>query len=409
MSFIVKQFLTKLLNPQNLIYLAFISVFLHYAITSVVIIVLGLCLLLNKNSFKKVFSFNGKVFYIAFFAFTLIVALINKNYLGAICSCAFFFLIAISYYTRSVITEKTFENCLDICCFAAIPLGVGAAIEKLLCYPGGEGSPFGWFFGTTYRSQLWFFNPNYFCSIMAAIIIICAFKATAHKRDVFIYYLCAAFAAIGLYLGGSLFAIVEVFVGLCILLILRRKHLFLAVFLFAVGLSIILIFFIPNLLPRLSESAHTTDLRVAIWDDALNLIKQNPLFGKGFLTYYYEFINNPGTLYETTHAHNFLLEGLLSFGVIGSILLLLLVWSFFEKISECKELLRTNCATTLILTMSAAMLIHTTTDLTIMWVQTGLLYMLIFGGVGIDEKALRKRLLACVQKKDQPTDTKTEN
>ncbi len=312
---------------------------------------------------------------------------------------------------RSVVTEKTFENCLDICCFAGIPLGIGAVVEKMLSFPTRADlqlTPISWFFNFDERCQLWFFNPNYFGALLAAIIIICAFKATAHKRGALLYYVCAAFAALGLYLSGSLFAIVEIFVGLCILLILRKKHLMLAMFLFAVGISFILVFFLPNLLPRISESLHTTDLRVRIWDEAITLIKANPIFGKGFLTFYFESSANP-TLYQTTHAHNFALEGLLSFGIVGCVLILMLLWSYFKTVTLCKELLRDNCATTLILTISAAVLIHMTTDMTIIWMQTALLYMLIFGGVGIDEKTLHKRLVACVAKKDDGEEADQQN
>lgn len=411
MNSILKRALNKISDPQILIYIAFASVFLHYIITSAVIIVLGAYLLFKKDSAQKIFSFSGKGFYIAFTVYSLLVALYHKNYIGAICACAFFLIIAISYYTRSVITEKTFEGCLDICCFAAIPLAVGAVIEKMLIFPTDTSTqltPLSWFIGSEYRCSLWFFNPNYFCSLLATIIIICAFKVTSHKKGVAIYYICAAFAAGAMYLGGSLFAIVEVFVGLCILLVLKRKHLMLAMFLLAVGISIVMIFFLPNILPRLSESTHTTDLRVIIWDEAMGFIKENPLFGKGFLTFYHEHLADPLNIYKTTHAHNFALESLLSFGVIGSVLILLLVWSYFRKITECKELLRTNCATTLILTLSAAVLIHMTTDMTPIWMQTALLYMLVFGGLGIDEKALKKRILACAQNKGK-SDKISEN
>ena len=36
-----------------------------------------------------------------------------------------------------------------------------------------------------------------------------------------------------------------------------------------------------------------------------------------------------------------------------------------------------------------------TTDMTLLWIQTGFLYALILGGIGVDEKALNKRILAC--------------
>ena len=81
------------------------------------------------------------------------------------------------------------------------------------------------------------------------------------------------------------------------------------------------------------------------------------------------------------------------------VLILMLLWSYYHKVSECKELLRNNCSATLILTLSATVLIHMTTDMTIIWMQTALLYLLIMGCIGIDEKALDKRILACAQNK----------
>ena len=170
MNPIIKRVFEELKNPQTLIYIAFVSVFLHYVITSVVIITLALYLVLNKNTFKKVFAFKGRGFFIAFTIYALVVALYHKNYYGAICAFACFCIIVISYYVRSVITEKTFENCLDICCFASIPITAIAIIEKMTMFPYAPDSaihlnPLSWFLSMEERcGYLWFFNPNYFCS-----------------------------------------------------------------------------------------------------------------------------------------------------------------------------------------------------------------------------------------------------
>jgi O-antigen ligase len=211
-----------------------------------------------------------------------------------------------------------------------------------------------------------------------------------------------------MYLGASLFAFVEIFVGLCVLLILQKKHLMLSIFLMGVVACIIIIYFVPDLFPRLSESNVTTERRIRIWNEAMVFIKENPLFGRGFLSYFQYAGQNPH-IYQTTHAHNFAVEGLLSFGVIGSFILMLFIWAYYRKLSECKELLRNNCATTLILTISAAVLIHMTTDMTLLWVQTGLLYALIMAGVGIDEAALSKRINACAALGGKSDRKATEN
>lgn len=373
-------------DPQNLIYITFISVFFHYIITAAVVVFSVIGLLLHKTTRKQILCFKGRGFLYAFTIFTSLVALYFKNYLGFAAALGFFIVILLSYFVRSIITEHTFEQCLDIACWMSIPISLAASIEYMFFRHIEE-----------YRCALWFLNANYMCALLASIVIICAFKATSHKSGVLKYYICAVCTLPGLLVGGSLFALVEIFVGICVLLILKRKHTLLAMFLMAAGLSIILIFFIPDLLPRLSDSESTTNLRIRIWNESMLLIKENPLFGNGFLSYRFLSGQNPA-MYQTGHAHNFAVESLLSFGIIGSALLLLLLWSYYSKVAECKELLRNNTATTLILSISAAVLIHSTTDITLLWINTGVFYGIILGAVGIDEKALNKRILACAQK-----------
>lgn len=374
---------SKLQNPENLIYIAFISVFLHFVITGIVLLALGILVLADKNLRQQIIRHDDRGLFLTFTVYTVITAIIGGNPLGIACSVAFFFIIVISSFVRSTISVDVFERCLDICCFAAVFLGVASFIEKLLNAEIPD-----------YSCKLWFFNENYFCAVVSAFVLICAYKATSHKGPVLIYYVCAVFGVFAMYLGESMFAFVELFVGLCVLLILKKKHLLLTAFLMAVVVCLIIIYFVPDIFPRLSETNVTTERRIRIWNEAMPFIKENPLFGRGFLSYY-KYAGEHPDMYQTTHAHNFAIEFLLSFGIIGTLLLVLFLWSFYRKVAECKELLRVNCATTLILTISAAVIIHMTTDMTLMWIQTGLLYGLILGSVGIDEKTLNKRINAC--------------
>ena len=370
-------------SSENLIYIAFISVFLHFVVTGIVLITLGIAILARKETARQCFSFKGKGWFIAFCVYTAWVAIYFRNLIGFFCSIGFFFIIVISYFVRANVTERVYNRCLDICCYAAVPLSIATVIENLLNsnIPG-------------YTCKLWFFNENYFCSILAAIIIMCAYNATSHKGPVLKYYVCAAAAGVAMYLGQSMFAFVEVFVGICVVLILKKKHTFLSVLLLTTVVCMFILFAVPDIFPRLSEINITSQRRVRIWNEAMPFIKENPIFGRGFLSFYQYAGQNP-SLYQTTHTHNFAIESLISFGVIGTILLLLFLWSYYRQVMECKELLRNNVATTLILTISTAVLVHTMTDLTLLWIQTGLLYALILGGIGIDEDALNKRIIAC--------------
>ncbi len=348
---------------------------------------LGLYILISPQTRGKVFCHSGKFIFLAFALYTVVVALVFKNFLGIGASAMFFLIVVISYYVRTVVTERVFERGLDICCYSAIPITLFALIEKVAF--SAENSD--------YRCKLWFFNENYYATIMAAVIIICAFKATSYKKSPILYYVCALFAGVSMYLSESMFAFVNLFVGICVMLVLRHRHLTLAAFLLMVCFCLVILYCVPDLFPRLSETNITSGRRIRIWNEAMGFIKENPFFGRGFLSYH-QLTQMTQGVYKTQHAHNFALEPLISFGIIGSLLLLCFIWSFYNKVAECKELLRKNCATSLILALSAGILIHMTTDMTLIWIQTGLLYGLILGGIGVDERALNKRINACLKK-----------
>ncbi len=376
-------------TPQSLIYVAFVSVFFHFAITALVILTLGIIILAKKEMRKAAFSYKGRLIFMIFTLYTMVIGAVYGNFVGVGCSILFFLIIIISYYARSVLRHKILESGLDICCIMSIIVSLCAIIDKLF----NLSTP-------AYRCTLWFFNTNYLSTLMATVIIICGYKVINSKARTLFYYVTAIFCALTMYLCGSMFAFVEIFAGVFILLFLNRKHFMIAFMLFVVCFCLVILYCVPDIFPRLSESNITTDNRINIWNTSMDLIKEAPFFGRGFLSYYFLSGSVEGA-YPTTHAHNFALEPILSFGLVGTFLLLIFLWSYYKKVVECKELLRDNKVTVLIISISAAIIVHATTDMTMLWVQTGLLYALIIAGIGIDERALDKRILACIKKSEK--------
>lgn len=97
---------------------------------------------------------------------------------------------------------------------------------------------------------------------------------------------------------------------------------------FAVLLVLICGFQIQNVLAGLLDSMSkgvTLNSRTYIWEGALKLIGQRPVFGHGGFTQERidEFI-----LYGTTHAHNLLLEILMRTGIVGAVCYLLFLCGF---------------------------------------------------------------------------------
>ena len=110
-------------------------------------------------------------------------------------------------------------------------------------------------------------------------------------------------------------------------------------------------------------------------------IKAHPLFGEGPLTYYHIYKQYGG--HPTQHAHNVILDPLLSHGLIPCIILLVYlgsnlkeVWLLFKRRIDMRLF-------SLIVAFLLTVLIHGILDYTIYWVQTSLLFFIVFSASSI--------------------------
>lgn len=392
----MKEFLKRhcdLSNEENIVLLTAFSVFLPYYLTCIVMAILGFYILFKTNLKETVFCHFGSSLIPIFSILTFVTAINFKNWLGALCSVVFFIIMVIGFYVRTVMTKDIFEKALDWCCIGAIGASVIIFIERLLYLCHQHWFPiytnikefrcFGNIFGNMYFS--FYFHPNYIGSILAAVILICAYKVVVKKQTKLLYYVVAIFSAVATFLTESMFAWVVVFLGLSVLLILSRKHLLLSILFIAAASGFFILLNVPEIFPRILHIGGTTDNRVQIWDLAVNSLPDSPWFGRGFFGYYQVSLATEGS-YVTTHAHNIFIEPLLSFGIIGSLILFICVFILFEKIVLCKNFLRKSGITYLIFALTAGILIHSIIDMTMLWMQTALLYCVIFGGIGADER-----------------------
>jgi len=181
----------------------------------------------------------------------------------------------------------------------------------------------------------------------------------------------------------SMFAWIEVFIGILILLALLHKHRLLAIWVIAGAIAAFLIFGLDlRLLPRLSVVDVTLRMRQQIWEQAINTIKEAPLLGHGLLSYGYLF----GVIYHgnlVPHAHNILIDMLLNFGLVGTLMFACYFARYYYDL--VKEWLSNNKNSenlVLIFAVSVAALIHGMTDITLLWIQTLPLFLLILAGYG---------------------------
>lgn len=359
----------------------FSSLFLPFVFTALIMLGAFLYIIINKK-IVGAFEKDGGIWGILFIIYCVIISIFNLNLIGLAGAVAFAAMLVISKFIRKYITLAEFEKGLDIVCLMSV-------ITALFCSMDFVYNQFILSHKGVYRCTLYFFNSNYLATLFATVIIICGYKLLNHKRKPIYYYFVAVFCALGAYLTGSMFVWVEVFMGCSAMLLLTRKHQLLSSLFLLAGTFIIVLYCIPNIMPRLGESNITTDNRVIIWKTTLNAIKDaTPIFGRGFLTYFHIKDAYPGS-YNTAHSHSIFLEPILSFGIIGTIFIVVYFTYFYKKVLVCRNAQHKYTISSLIVAMSLAILIHSTTDLTFMWIQTGLFYCLIFASIGIEEKFLK--------------------
>ncbi len=373
----LKQKAGRLATRENLIYLLFISTYLHYIATAVVLVVAMVMIIRDKVARSQLFVHPGSRWLPAFSAAALLMALIRGNWLGAACAVGFFAIMLVSLWVRSAIRRGVMERALSYCSAISCILAPCAAIEFFFFPP--------WDF----RVKLWFFNSNYLAFMSLIAFAISIYKLLNGKGHIWIYIVSVCCNLTTMYICSSIFIWIDAFVVVAMLLLLFKKWPTIALFLAVLAAIGIALYFSPELLPRYYAIDDSTGQRFSIWPAALDAIKKSPFIGYGFLGFNLIHGNYPEA-FPAPHTHNTLLELMLDFGFIGAALLLPFFVCYFKNLKRCYEYSVARNTTNLILALTVAMSIHGFTDIVYLWLQTGTLLALILAGLGMDEKLLKR-------------------
>lgn len=373
----------KLLTDTNIVIAVAAAIYLPYMISAIVLIALSILIIANTHTRKLILIHKGSKVLMLFFAYAILVSCIYGNWLGAITGVALSFALILGLYLRSVMINELFEKILSMICHFSIIATIWALVETFIIPIFVSGYK-------VERASAMFFYPNYFGNIVSIVIIICAYKVVTRQGNISTYYKIAFMNVISLYLCKSMFAWVEIFLGVAVLLIVLKKHKFLAIWLLMATIgSFAILFLNMEIIPRLHQAELTTEIRFKIWDFAMLQIKNSPVFGHGFMSYMY--LDKGQHLGQiTTHSHSIILEMLMCFGIVGTGLYL---WYFIQysktliKVCFTKNKIKIY---SLMLAVISASLIHGFVDLTLMWIQTLPLFLIILAGLGVYEDTSQK-------------------
>lgn len=370
---------------QNLMYVIALLTFAQAYISVPVICMVGVTFCVVPGTRDKIFCHKGSFTLLLFMLTTVIVGLVHGNFIGVGIAASFAMAIVVAFVARALATKQFFEKLLN-CVIVSGVLGTVCCVVEKMINRKVEG----------YRCQAFFTNPNFFGMAIALVILICAYKAVTHAKCVLFYYAAAIFCAIGIYLCGSMALWLMLLIGILLLLILNHEYKLLAIFMAVVACCSIAIVLVPGIISRLGELTATIDNRVKIWDFAIEQIQEAPWFGRGFYSYKFLYgqmhLVRP-ELYKASLSHNLVFESLISFGIVGTMLLGLFLISFLKTIMRCHDELKKRnhgyAVTTFIVAVCVCIACYGIIDTTIVWAPTMMVILFIMSGIGVDERELR--------------------
>lgn len=361
----------NILTDSNLVMAAAASVFLPYMISGAILVAIAVYIIINRQTREVCLlhkEFKGILYFQLFFQ---IVSLIYGNWMGVLGGFAFTLAAILGIFQYHVMTAELYEKSLSIMCIFSCFSTVYALVEQALISGG---------YLHYERVCSIFFYPNYFATISATVILICAYKLLTKQGNRYVFCIAIVMNLINIYLSQSMFGWVEVLAGISVMLFVLRYYRFLASFVGAAILGILLILVVnPDVIPRISQANLTLSMRFQIWKDAVYYMKEAPLLGKGALTFAY---NTLQTGKIVAHSHSMLLESLLNYGVIGSAVLFGAAGKYLLSILKRCYHQRDTKITSLILGVIGAAAVHGITDVTLMWLQTLPLFVFLLAGAG---------------------------
>lgn len=363
---------------EKMILLATLFLFLPYQIASIgiaCILVQALCRHKLVDALKQQ---TGALFFYSFVGLEFVVTILHANWNG-FGNVWLFVLIGLygAYYRKSVT-----KNCFEKMCDLIVALSVLAAIYGLYQFNqisianGRTFLEFHIFNSPTRRITSTFMNANIYAMVIDFVCVICMYRFVKNENIFYriFYFIVALFNFFVLYLTGSRTALLPFVVIFPIFLYcIRWKKLFIT----SIVLELCvcgLVFLKPNLIPRISDMS-TFASRIKIWKTAFLCISMHPFFGWGPQTYkqFYPLVHG----HKAPHAHNIYIDSILSYGIMGTLILLAYIFLLNKEIFTSNTRKENPALFGMMMCFIAIVLIYGLLDCTLNIVATGTLCFII--------------------------------
>ncbi len=339
-----------------------------FLITCVMLTVAVVWAMIDMDTRKKVFTDKSNLPIYLFSVLILIVPLFYERYISALAGFGFVVTLLFSLFVKSIMDKSFFNKIMDVCCASSAICFIYSAVQKLAL-------------GTSFRATGGLLNANYYGTICEIVIIIAVYRLITNPKYKRFYISIIAINIVGIFLCDCQSAWIAVMLGVISLIFFsghkKSGFIFLIICIFLIIIGI----FTPGLLPRLDAMPQTFSTRMNIWATAIQGIKAHWLFGQGTLTYLFIYKLYDG--YKTYHAHSLYLDPILNFGIVGVSIMLSYVAIMFRRVYLNRKRGLNKDIMAVVLAVVFAICVHGITDITVLWVQTGMLFLIVISGVFI--------------------------
>ncbi|HGK1664875.1 TPA: O-antigen ligase family protein [Streptococcus pneumoniae] len=386
-------FIEKLkgLSSRELILLGIIlSIFLPFYLF-VVVLCLYIISLIFTGDMKSILQKMGEhPMLLLFLSYSTVISILAQNWMGLVASVGMFLFTIFFLHYQSILSHKFFRLILQFVLFGSVLSAAFASLEhfqivKKFNYAFLSPNMQVWHQN---RAEVTFFNPNYYGIICCFCIMIAFYLFTTTKLNwLKVFCVIAGFVNLfGLNFTQNRTAFPAIIAGAIIYLfttIKNWKAFWLSIGVFAIGLSFL---FSSDLGVRMGTLDSSMEERISIWDAGMALFKQNPFWGEGPLTYMHSYPRIHAPYHE--HAHSLYIDTILSYGIVGTILLVLSSVAPVRLMMDMSQESGKRPIIGLYLSFLTVVAVHGIFDLALFWIQSGFIFLLVMCSIPLEHRML---------------------
>lgn len=384
------------------------SLFMPFPLTVITIIGVAIYVLVKSDFQNNVRQIRRSKWLISLPIYLLVVSLISQNYIGAIISIGMSFMFIDVIYYRKYIHKELFEIVIDMMIILSIISVVFSVFEQFYYLNTVEGMTS--FFDIQnkpqYRVKAFYFNSNYYAMMIIFVEAFCVYRFmdVDNLRKRILYTLAGLANLFALFLTGGRIAWLCLGIALIFMVLANKWYKTFVAAIIAVGGGAGLLALKPNLLPRLASQGLAIGRRTEIWKTASLIIGDHFIFGigpLGYYTYWPKYLSAYKAKFglaglkkyktlgiSSQHAHSMFIEPFISFGLVGTVVLLVYIGSEIHRLIRLFTRNIDAVLGSLILGILIMSLLFCIIDFPLLWVQTGMLFLLILGSSDIYRKEL---------------------